>query len=116
MIPTIPGRERIGRVMRVGSKKRGKFLAVRFMPNMTDHLRFAIIASKRVSSVAPERNRARRRVREVIRLNLHKLGGRTLTRFPSESRGCYDVVILLSPDCIRAPFQELETDLLNLLS
>lgn len=52
----------IERLFKKGRSFPQDFVLVRFMPNRTDHCRFAVIISKKVMAKATDRNQARRLV------------------------------------------------------
>lgn len=62
------GHSSLNYVYRKGDTVRSPFCAMRFSPGKYDEYRVAIVVSKKVAKVAPDRNRIRRRVYEVIRL------------------------------------------------
>jgi ribonuclease P protein component len=72
-------------------------------PNGRDADRLGIIASRRVGG-AVDRNRAKRRLREVFRRRAPQLGPRAL-----------DVVAIARTDLVRAPFADVQTDFLAAL-
>ena len=57
------------RVYQKGQTVRSQFCAARFSKSNRENFRVAVVVSKKVAKSAPERNRIRRRVYEVIRLN-----------------------------------------------
>ena len=63
--------------------------------------RFAVVVPKKVSKRAVDRNRARRRIYEIIRLNLPKI-----------SPG-YTIIITVKSDLEATPPKSLESDLLQ---
>ena len=80
----------------------GRGLVALAMPSRTDHLRVGVTASRQLKN-AVERNRARRRVREVSRL--------ALVDSPVAGRGIrYDVVLIARPDALTLPFAELRRE------
>jgi len=79
---------------------------IKYRPNNLNLSRFAVIVSSRVSKKAVKRNLAKRRIREVIRLNLPKI-----------EKG-FDIAIIVSPKIIDqtgrvAKYKELEKTLLS---
>lgn len=104
MVPKITGKGRIEYILRKGARRRAEHFAVRIMPNRTDHLRFCVVASKKVSTLAVQRNRARRRMYEAIRLTLPKL--------PQIG---YDVCILVHRNILDAPFERVQAELITTL-
>jgi ribonuclease P protein component len=61
------------RVFSCGKSLGGSTVAFYFAPNDLEHSRAGFIVSKKVCRKAVERNRAKRLMREVFRLNKHKL-------------------------------------------
>lgn len=57
------------RVYQKGQTVRSQFCAARFTSGKRDSFRVATVVSKKVARTAPERNRIRRRIYEVIRLH-----------------------------------------------
>jgi len=104
-VPTVPGRARIEYILRKGYSSRGSFFTVRRVQNKTDHMRFVVIASKKVSKHATVRNRARRRAHEALRILLPKL-----------PKIGYDVIILVNNKVLDTPFEKLQQELTNFLS
>lgn len=68
-------------------------------PNSLGRDRLGIIASKRVGG-AVERNRAKRRVRELFR--------KDVSRMPGASD--FDFVVIVRPELVRAPFPAIAAD------
>lgn len=72
-------------------------------PNGLDLSRFAIIAGRRIGH-AVARNRARRRVREIVRLHL------------AEFEAGWDWLIILHPAAAKATYAEIESAIVHLLA
>ena len=90
------------------SKKSGytPVLMFKFIKNNLSYSRFGFVVSNKVTKKAPQRNLIRRRIREIIRLNIKKI-----------SRG-YDFIIIVSPKIINKegkvlPFSEIEKYVIN---
>jgi ribonuclease P protein component len=77
-------------------------MAVRFVPNGRDHDRFGISTGRRLGG-AVQRNRVRRRVREIVR------------RHANHSGHGWDVLIVVRPAAVDASFDELSSALERLL-
>jgi len=86
-----------------GRRARSPFFAVRFFENNQKNSRFAIVVANKVTKKATVRNRLRRQVREIIRLNLSKF------------RYNCDVLVNISKECLEKDYWFLEKELLDLL-
>ncbi len=106
------GRQRLGATARVRQRKdylaayehgrrvSGSLMSVFFHKNSTGESRLGIAATRKIGG-AVGRNRAKRRVREVFRLN----------RLPE----ALDVVVIPRRELITAPFERIEAEFRNLL-
>lgn len=56
------------RVYQKGTTVRSQFCAARFTTGKRETYRVAVVVSKKVAKSAPERNRIRRRIYEIVRL------------------------------------------------
>ena len=81
-----------------GRRVAGRYLTMLAHPNTLGRDRLGIIASKRVGG-AVQRNRAKRRLRELFR--------RTIV---SGSRPSFDVVAIAKQDAVDAPFPAVAAD------
>lgn len=63
------GQRGLAYVYRKGKTVRSPFCAMKFVPGRHETYRVAIVVSKKVDKSSPVRNRIRRRIYEVIRLN-----------------------------------------------
>jgi ribonuclease P protein component len=77
-------------------------MVVRFVPNGCDHDRFGISTGRRLGG-AVQRNRVRRRLREILR------------RSPNDSGHGWDVLVVARPPAVDASYDELQTALERLL-
>jgi len=84
-----------------GKSLGGSTVAFYFKPNQLGFPRAGFIVSKKVSKKAVERNRAKRLMREVFRLNKHKLKP-------------YDLIFIARKGILGKKFQEVERDFLSL--
>ena len=77
-------------------------MAVRFVPNGRDHDRYGISTGRRLGG-AVQRNRVRRRLREILR------------RSPNESGHGLDILIVVRSPAVDATFDDLRASLERLL-
>ena len=71
-------------------------LGIKFLKNEFDYPRFAIIVSNKISRKATERNRIKRRLREIIRLVIPKL--------PQD----IDLIVLTRPGIKEIDYEEMK--------
>lgn len=88
------------RVQRTGLRSRGRYLTLLGLPNGLDVTRLGVVASRRLGK-AFRRNRSRRLVRELFRLDKRRAG--------------FDLVVLPRPELCDAPFAVLQADYRNAL-
>ena len=93
----------IRQVRRQGIRRRVRLASLFVLANELETSRFAISAGRYIGN-AVTRNRAKRRVREIIRRHLHEI-----------EQG-WDCLFVLSPTVATATFSELEEDVLRLLA
>lgn len=86
-----------------GKRARSPFFAVSFCINDLKNSRFATVVANKVTKKATIRNRLRRQIREIIRLNLSKFSHN------------YDILINISKNCLEQDYRLLEKELLDLL-
>lgn len=86
-----------------GKTKQDGFLVIRFLPNHQKFSRFGLIVSARVAKKAVARNRLRRQLSEVLRLNL------------SNIKQGFDIVLVAKIKALDIQYRELEETLLDLL-
>jgi len=84
-----------------GKSLGGSTVAFYFLPNDLGFPRAGFIASKKVSKRAVDRNRAKRLMREVFRLNKHRLKP-------------YDLVFIARKGILGKKYQDVEKDFLSL--
>ncbi len=77
-------------------------MVVRFVPNGRDHDRFGISTGRRLGG-AVQRNRVRRRVREILR------------RCPNDTGHGWDILVVARPPAVEASYDELRAVLERLL-
>lgn len=90
-------------VFQRGGTAQNEFLMVRFLRNQRSVSRFGLVLSAKVAKKAVDRNRLRRQINEIIRLNLEAiLSG-------------LDFVFVIKRPLLEKSYQELETVLVSLL-
>ena len=82
-----------------GRRAAGRYLTLLGQPNNLGRDRLGIIASKRVGN-AVSRNRAKRRVRELFRLDNTRAAG----------VADFDFVVIVRSDLVQAPFPAIAAD------
>jgi len=96
----IRSRPEFERIYSTGAKVHGRYMTLFVMPNGGDSPRFGVAATRKLGS-AVERNRAKRRARELFRRR--------------KAIGGLDVVIVPRREMLDAPFATLEADYRALL-
>lgn len=93
-------------LFRKGQTARTRHFMIRYVPNTQRlHSRCAVVVSKKVFKAAVKRNRARRRVFEIVRHMLPEL------------KATYDFTITIySPEVITLPADELQREVGQLLA
>ena len=91
----------IKRVLVRGRSFFSPLFRIRLLANGTGPSRFAIVVSSKVSKKATVRNTVRRRLTEIIRLNLAAI------------KPGYDVMVTVSNRALPAGYHKLETQLLT---
>ncbi len=92
-------------VRRLGSAYRGRFCLLLALPRPAEVTRLGLIASRRGVGGAVQRNRARRRIREVVR-----------RRWPRIPHTGFLLVFIASRGALSAPHQQLATEIESLLA
>lgn len=77
---------------------------IRILPNKLKSSRFAIVISNKVSKKATVRNRLKRQLREILRLNLAKF------------KCGFDIVLIVNNKALAKSYQELEVEVLRVLT
>lgn len=101
-MPTLRGREDFARIGSKGRSRSDRLMVVRFVPNGRDHDRFGISTGRHLGG-AVQRNRVRRRVREILLQDVNETG-----------RG-WDILVVARPPAVDASFDELRSALQRLL-
>lgn len=90
-------------VFKGGRTLKGKYVFLRYLINGTDKTKVGFVVSKKISKLAVERNKIKRRMREVVRLKRNSL------------KDGLSIVIVSLPQIKEAPYKEIKEDLENLL-
>ncbi len=101
-MPTLRARDDFARISAQGRSRSDRNLAVRFVPNGRDHDRFGISTGRRLGG-AVQRNRVRRRIREILR------------RLPNDTGHGWDILVVARPPAVDATYDELRASLERLL-
>lgn len=80
-----------------------KFVAIKLVKNSLSVSRFGFLVGLKISKRATVRNRIKRRLREIIRLNIDKI------------KAGYDVIFMVKPEIIGKDYQEVEANVLTVL-
>jgi ribonuclease P protein component len=91
-------------VFKGGRTFRGKSVLLRYLINGTNETRIGFVVSKKISKLAVERNKAKRRMRDIVRLKRDDL-----------KKGLSIVIVSLPPIKGMA-FREIKEDLEKILS
>jgi ribonuclease P protein component len=101
-VPTLRAREDFALISEKGRTRSDRLMVVRFVPNGRDHDRFGISTGRHLGG-AVQRNRVRRRVREILR------------RVPNETGHGWDILVVVRPPAVGASFDDLRSALERLL-
>ncbi|MFA6322179.1 MAG: ribonuclease P protein component [Candidatus Buchananbacteria bacterium] len=94
----------IKRVLRLGRSLFSPYFRLKYLQNNLKKTRVTVVVSTKFSKKAVERNRVKRQIREIFRLNLAKI-----------SLGC-DFVLSVAPAALGTEYQKLEKEILFLLN
>lgn len=101
-MPTLRAREDFARISEEGHARSDRLMVVHFVPNGRDHDRFGISTGRHLGG-AVQRNRVRRRFREVLR------------RSANDTGHGWDILIVARRPAVEASFDELRAALERLL-
>lgn len=82
---------------------KGVLLSIKSVKNNLLQSRFGFVVSTKVSKKAVERNRIKRRLRDIIRKNIDNI------------KAGFDIVVIASPLSNKAKYQIIKDDLIDLL-
>ena len=94
---------RIEHILKKGLKKGNYFFTIKYLPSRHASSRFCVITSLNLSPKAVVRNRLRRQIYEIFRLN------------PLLPASPYDVVLITKPQLLKLTTAELTKSLLPIL-
>lgn len=86
-----------------GKTKQNDFLVVKSLPNTYDFSRFGFVVSARAAKKATVRNRLRRQMSEIIRINLRKI------------KNGFDIVLIAKVKTDNIGYKAIKDGLLGLL-
>ncbi len=95
-------RKNFGKIFKKGQGNFSNIVGIKLMPNNLTDSRFGIIVSNKISKKAVERNKIRRQIREIIRLNLDKI-----------KKG-FDIAIICLPEIKKKKYKEIEKEILKI--
>lgn len=87
-------------VFKKGKTKTSKLVFLKILKNNLDNNRFGIVVSKKISKKAVNRNKTKRRLREIIRQAHIKPG--------------FDIIIIAKPEIIDKNYQDIKNELEDL--
>lgn len=90
-------------VFKGGRVIKGSFVFLKYLANGTDKTKIGFVVSKKVSKSAVVRNKAKRRMREIVRLR------------KKEVKNGLSVIIVALPPIKDAAYKEMEKDIGGLL-
>lgn len=90
-------------VFKGGRMLKGKYVFLKFLGNGTEKTKIGFVVSKKVSKSAVVRNKAKRRMREVLRLMKDKI------------KDGLDIIIIALPLIKDAGYKEIEKDIVSFL-
>ena len=91
-------------VFKGGRTLRGKSVFLKYLINGTDQTRVGFVVSKKISKLAVERNKAKRRMRNIVRLKKDNL------------KEGLSIVIISLPPIKGMAYKEIKEDLESLLN
>ena len=97
----LKGKANFEKVFKKGDKCFVDIFGLKISRNDLDYSRFGIIISGKISKKAVVRNKIKRRISEIFRLNLKNF------------KSGFDVIILCRQPIIKASYQDIEKEILN---
>lgn len=99
----IQGGLEVQKILKKGRSLNSESFQMRFLPNEVGFTRYAVIVSLRVSRKAAKRNKIKRRLSEIVRLNL------------SKTKPGYDIVLITKPSALDKNYRGLSDELTDSL-
>lgn len=90
-------------VFKGGRTFRGEYVFLRYLVNGTDKTKVGFVVSKKVSKLATERNKIKRRMREIVRKRKESI------------KDGLSIIAIALPRSIGAGYAEMEKDIGNIL-
>ncbi len=90
------------KVFKQGRYYRGDFIGVKFLRNNLEFSRFAFVVGLKISKKAVIRNKIRRQLEEIVRLNFDQI------------KKSFDLVVMVESRIIKEDYQRIEQELVNI--
>lgn len=90
------------KVFKQGKYYQEDFIKIKISENNLKITRFGLLIGLKISKKAVQRNKIKRQIEEIIRLNIEKINSG------------FDIVILVNQEIIEKNYQEIERKLINL--
>lgn len=100
MYETLRSKKDFDRLWKGGRSAYGRSLGIRFAPNNLSSIRTGIIVSLKVSKRSTERNKIRRRIREILRNEIYK-----------KVSGGFDISVIVQPLAKKLDFSGIREEL-----
>lgn len=96
----------IPNILEEGKEIKSQYFVIKYTNSDHEDNRFAIVVSSKISKKAVTRNRLRRQIFEIIRLNPEKIS----------EKSPKNIIILVRKPILELKYEDLETQLLKTLS
>lgn len=107
-------KDNVEEIMTQGQVAKSQLFVVRYLPNNLPHNRTMALVSKKIAERAPDRNRVRRQIYEIVRLE-EKKKTENKEKSLASLNPSLDIVIFPKKAIIEAPFKETQRQLVSLL-
>jgi ribonuclease P protein component len=91
------------KIFKQGKHYQKDFIRIRFLKNNLNFSRFAFVVGTKISKKATQRNKIRRQLEEIIRLNLNQI------------KTSFDIIILVELAIIEKNYKQIEKVSIDLL-